>query len=238
MSAPGRRYGRVDARPVELREPRHLVRVGVGQRQRVAAAAVEGAAQVQHLGAERRIEPAGLVEPALPVERHLERVLDGERATVDEEQVRQRRIAEHPRERVDEAGHRHAVDVGVARLVDGRRGEFGAELGVVGQRRMVHAQRRRGEEREHVEVALAGAGIDEVRAGRALDVEHEVESVGQDAAAQHLVHVVGGDISAGGQFARWQDSGHAAILTYFLRSLSTSRQDYLRYEVASIVKSL
>ena len=35
---------RIDARPVELREPRNLVRVGVGQRQRVSAAAVERAA--------------------------------------------------------------------------------------------------------------------------------------------------------------------------------------------------
>ena len=122
---------RVDARPVELGEPRDLVRVGVGQRQRVAAAAVEGAAQVQHLGAERGVDAARLVEPALPVEGDLERVLDGQRAAVDEEQVRQRRIAEHPREGVDEAGHRHAVDVGVARLVHRRRRELGEELRVL-----------------------------------------------------------------------------------------------------------
>ena len=182
---------RVDARPVELREPRDLVGVGVGQRQRVAAAAVEGAAQVQHLGAEVGVDPARLVEPALPVERHLQRVLDGERAAVDEEQVRQRGIAEHPGERVDEARHRHAVDVGVARLVDRGLREFGAELRVVGQRRMVHAERGRREEREHVQVALAGAGVDEVGARRAFDVEDEVEAVGQDAAAQHVADVVG-----------------------------------------------
>ena len=47
--------GHVDARPVELREEVGLDRVGVGQRERVAAAAVERLAQVQHL----RAEPAG-----------------------------------------------------------------------------------------------------------------------------------------------------------------------------------
>ena len=145
-----------------------------------------------------RVDAAGLVEPALPVEGHLQRVLDGQRAAVDEEQVRQRRIAEHAGERVDEARHRHAVDVGVARLVDRGRGQLGAERLVVGQRGMVHAQRRRREEREHVEVALAGAGVDEDTSPRALDVEDEVETVGQDAAGQHVAHVGRADRRDGG----------------------------------------
>ena len=184
---------RVDARPVELREARDLVRVGVGQRQRVAAAAVERAAQVQHLGAEIRVDAARLVVPALPVERHLQRVLDRQRSPVDEEQVRQRRIAEHARERVDEARHRHAVDVGVARLVDRGLRSSARNVLVVGQRRVVHAQRRRREEREHVEVALAGAGVHQIRARRAVDVEDEVEAVGQDAARQDVADVGGAD---------------------------------------------
>ena len=148
----------VDPRPVEFREPGDLVGVGVGQRERVAAAAVERALQMQHPGPEVRVEATGLVEPALPVECHLERILDGQRAAVDEEQVRQRGVPEHPRERVDEARHRHGVDVGVARLVHGHRRQFGQEFGVVGQCGMVHAQRGRGEEREHVQVAPTGSG--------------------------------------------------------------------------------
>ena len=204
--------GRVDARPVELREPCDLVRVGVGQRQRVAAAAVERAAQVQHLGAQLRIEAAGLVVPALPVERHLQRVLDGQRSAIDEEQVRQRRVAEHAGEGVDEAGHRHAVHIGVARLVHRGLRQLGAEVLVVGQCRVVHAQRGRREEREHVEVALTGAGIHQIRARRAVDVEDEVQPIGQDAAGQHVADVVGA------QGGRCQDGSHEAILTAYLRS--------------------
>ena len=179
---------------------------------------MEGTAQVQHLGAERGVDAARLVVPALPVERHLQRVLDGQRAAVDEEQVRQRRVAEHASERVDEPRHRHAVDVGVARLVDRGRRELGAKRLVVGQGGMVHAQRRRCEEGEHVEIALAGAGVDQYRTGRALDVEHEVEAIGQDAAGQHFAYVVGADRGDGGcHFGRGQHGGHETILPHYLR---------------------
>ena len=71
--------------------------------------------------------PRALVVPALPVEGDLERVLDRQRAAVDEEQVRQGRVAEHAGEGLDEARHRHRVDVGVARLVDRDRGDLRAE---------------------------------------------------------------------------------------------------------------
>ncbi len=157
---------RVDARPVELREAGHSDRIGVGQRQRVAAAAVERTAQVQHPGAECRVDAAGLVMPALPVERDLKRVLHRQRAALDEEQMRQRRVAQDPGEGLDEVGHRHRVDVGVTGLVQRRLSKFGAELLVFGQRRMVHTQRRRREEGEHVQVAPAVSGIDQIRPGR------------------------------------------------------------------------
>ncbi len=192
--------GRVDAGPVELREAGHLVGVGVRQRQRVAAAAVEGAAQVQHPGAQRRVDTARLVVPALPVECDLERVLHRQRAAVDEEQVRQGGVAEHPGERLDEPGHRHGVDVGVGRLVHRGLRQLGAEAMVLGQRRVVHAQRRGREEREHVEVLLAVAGVDQVGSGRAVEVEHQVQSVGQDAAGQHCVDIPrfdGGGLGSG-----------------------------------------
>ena len=55
---------RRDARPVELGEARDLVRVGVGEAHRVAAAAVERLLQVQHLGAERGVDAVRLVPAA------------------------------------------------------------------------------------------------------------------------------------------------------------------------------
>ncbi len=179
---------------------------------------------MQHLGTEGGVDPVRLVVPALPVERDLQRVLDGERSPVDEEQMGQCGVAEHARERRDETRHRHAVDVGVTRLVDGGLGEFGAEVLVVGQRRVVHPQRGRREEREHVEIALAGAGVDQVRTRRTVDVEDEVQTVGQDAAGQHVADVVRSD--GGSQVSGCQDSGHEAILTYYLRSVSPSDRNY------------
>ncbi|SLC90088.1 Uncharacterised protein [Mycobacteroides abscessus subsp. massiliense] len=82
-----------------------------------------------------------LVPTTLPVECHLQRVLDGQRAAVDEEQMRKGRITQHPRECVDKTSHLDGVDVGIARLVDGSHGQFGTELIVLGQHRMIHAQR-------------------------------------------------------------------------------------------------
>ncbi len=124
---------------------------------------MERLGQMQHLAAEPRVAAAGFVEPARPVERRLERVLDGDRTAVDEEQVRQRRVAEDPCERVDEPGHRHGVDVGVAGLVDGHRGELVEERAVADEVGMVHAQGGGREEPEHVEVGGAVALVDQAQ---------------------------------------------------------------------------
>ena len=137
-----------------------------------------------------RLRPCGLVPAALPVERDLERVLDGERAALDEEQVRQRRVAQHPRERGDEVGVRGGVDVRVGRLVQRDLAELGDEAGVVGQAGVVEAQRRRREERVEVEVALTGPGVDDARAAAALEVDDEGGGVGQEVRGEHLVHLV------------------------------------------------
>ena len=165
-------------------------------------------AQVQYAGTELRVYAAGLVVAALPVECHLEGVLHGEGTPVNEEQVRQRRIAQHPREGLHKAGHRHRVHVGVARFVQRGLGEFGAKLVVVGQRGVVHAQRRRCEEREHIQVAPAVARIDEIRTRRAVQIEHQVEAVGQDAAREHLMDLVGFEEPIG-ERNRCQGGGHA-----------------------------
>jgi hypothetical protein len=66
--------------------------------------------------------------------------------------------------------------------------QLGAERGVLGQRRVVHAQRRGRDEREHVQVRRAGAGIHEFRPTRGLQIEHQIHAIGQQARPQHLVH--------------------------------------------------
>ena len=78
-----------------------------------------------------RSRPGGLVLPALPVEGDLERVLDRQRPALDEEQVRERRVAEHPDERLDELRVRGGVHVRVGRLVDRDLGQLGHERRVV-----------------------------------------------------------------------------------------------------------
>ncbi len=122
---------------------------------------MERLGEVENAAPEVGAESASLVEPALPVEGRLECVLHRESATVDEEQVRQGRVAEHPGEGVDEPGHRHGVDVGVARLVRGGRGEFGGERRVVDDVGVVHPERGGREEPEHVEVGRAVPLVDE-----------------------------------------------------------------------------
>ena len=168
-----------DARPVELGEPRDLHRVGVGQAHRVPGAAVEGVLQVQHAGAEGRVDAVGLVPAGLPVERDLERVLHRQRAAVDEEQVRQGRVAEHPVEGLHEPRHRHRVDVGVARLVDRDRRDLLEERGIGGEGVVVHAERGGREEREQVEVLGPVPGVDQRRTVRPVQVEYELEAVGE-----------------------------------------------------------
>ena len=133
------------------------------------------------------------VVPALPVERRLERVLHGQRPALDQEQVRQRRVAQHPGERLDELGQLRGVDVRTGRLVQRHLGELGAEGRVVGQRRVVHAQRGGGEEAEQVEVPPAVAGVDQPGATAGVGVQHQVEAVDEQVPAQGLVDAVRGD---------------------------------------------
>ena len=131
-----------------------LDRVGVGQRERVAAAAVEGLAQVQHLRAELR--------------RRGRAPRCGGASSRTRSSARSRRPAPRPRRRTGAAARGRR-----ARARTSRRTPRGAscrcrscdglltatstssvtEVRVVGQRRVVHAQRRGGEEAEQVEVA-------------------------------------------------------------------------------------
>ena len=131
----------VDSGPGKSRKPRRLGRIGIGQRQRVPAAAVESPRQMHHLGAQGGIAPVRLVVAALPIEGRLERVLHRQRPTLHEEQVRQGRVAEHPDERLHELAQVRRVDIRVGRLVGGYPAEQRHELGIVDDPRRVAAQR-------------------------------------------------------------------------------------------------
>ncbi len=181
---------RRDPRPVEGREPRRLDRVGVGEAQGVARAAVEGVAQVQDPRPERRVPPRRLVAPALPVERRLEGVGDGGRPTLDHEVPGQPVGAQHAGEGVDVVGLRDRVDVGVGRLVPRGLQQARLDVGVV-HRRVVHAQRVGREEREHVQVRGAGACVDQGGPVAAVEVEDEVVPVHQHVLSQAVQHIVG-----------------------------------------------
>jgi hypothetical protein len=185
----------VDPRPVELGEPGGLDRLGVGQRHGVAAAAVERSPQVHDLGPELGGAAGRLVLPALPVEGDLEGVLHRERATLDEEQVWQRRITDHPGEGLDELRVLTGVDVGVGRLVGRRLGELGHERRVVDDAGRVQAQRRRGEEGVEIQVAQARPGVDQPRPTAALQVQDELHPVGEHVAGQRTVDLVGTDLN-------------------------------------------
>ena len=189
-------HGRdIDPGPVEHGEALGLVGLGVGQRQGVAAAAVERPRQVQDPGAQSAVPARGLVLPGLPVEGHLEGVLHRQRAALDEEQVGEGGVAEDP----DEGGHelrvRRRVHVRVGRLVGRDPCELIQEGRVVDDARGVEAERCGGEEGVHVEVAPAVPGIDQPRSPARLEVDHQLHAVGQDAAGQHLVHLGGRDVN-------------------------------------------
>jgi hypothetical protein len=107
---------------------------------------------------------------------------------LDEEQVGERRIAEHARERLDEARHRGGVDVGVARLVERRHEQLLAKDRVIGEGRVVHPQRAAGKEGEQVEVCRPGALVHECRASARGEVEDQIETVDEQVTAQDVVH--------------------------------------------------
>ncbi len=182
--------GVLDPRPVELGEQVDLARVGVGQRHGVARAAVEGLAEVDHLAAPVALEAARPVAPHLPVEGRLEGVLVGQRAALDEEQVAHVLGLADARQRVHEPGVLDAVEVGERGLEAGHPGQDAQELGLA-QGRVVVADGVRAEEGQEVEELAPAAGVVHPGAVALLDVEHQVEAVGQDVAGQVGVHVTG-----------------------------------------------
>ena len=179
----------VDPRPVELGESVRLVGFSVGQRQGVATAAMKGACQMHDLGTKIGIEPGGFVLPALPVKGDLEGILDRQRATFDEEQMRQRGIAEHAYECLDELGVVGAVHVRIRRLIDSDLGKLGHERRIICDAGRIEPQRSRCEEGVHVEVMLPGTGIEQPATSAVPQIKNELHSVGQYVPGKHLLHL-------------------------------------------------
>ncbi len=180
-----------DPRPGELGKVLGLARIGgVGERQGVAAAAVECLAKVEDLRTDLA-PPGGEVLAHLPVEGHLERILDRQRAAFDEEEVLAKGLGDGAREGLHELGHEGGVDVGVRRLVE-RRGEDplgelrGGELG------MIEAQGRGREVAEEIEHVAPADGVVQEDAVALLDVLDHMVAVDQDVARENLAHRFGG----------------------------------------------
>ena len=165
--------GVVHARPAELGEQARLRGIRVGERERVARAAVEGVLEVQHdevVAALVQVAPAELLR--LPVEGHLDRVLVGEGAAGDPEVVREARGRHARREGLDEARHRDRVEVGVGRVVARGGEQLGRERRLA-HARVVVADRPRREAGEEVEQVGARARVVEPRAVALVQIEHE-----------------------------------------------------------------
>ena len=181
--------GRGDARPVEPREVLVLPRVGgVGEREGVAAAAVERLAEVEHLRA--LLFPVSLAEiaPHLPVERRLERVLHRHGPAGDQEQMGQVIGLGEAREGLDELRHLDRIEVGVAGIRERRPLELGQERRLF-HLGMVEADRHRGEAGEEIQEPAVVLGIVEPATVALLQIEDHVVAVTQHVLGDHRVHV-------------------------------------------------
>ncbi len=182
----------LDARPAELREEVGLDRVGVGERQGVAGAAVERLAQVDDLLALLAGDPLRAIAAHLPVEGGLERVLDPERPALDEEGVLQVRRLRQAAEDVDEPRVLDVVEVGERGLELRRPAQHRLEPRIL-ELRVVVADGVRGEEGAEVEDLAPAARVVDPHAVAALEIDDEVEAVREDVACEHGVHVGRGD---------------------------------------------
>ena len=179
-----------DARPGELGEVGDLAGVGVRQAQRIAAAPVEGALEVDDLGPALAASGSEVL-PDLPIHGGLEGVLDGQGAAFDEEVTVQGRHAHHAGEVMDERGVLDGIDVRVGHLDLGGGEQVGFDFRAV-EVGMVEADRLRGVEAVEVNQFPASGGVHEVRAVAAGEVEDELKTVHQD-----MVFELGYDLAGG-----------------------------------------
>ncbi len=187
-----------DARPRELREVHRLARVGgVRQGEGVAGPPVEGLLEVDDLLPHLPPVPLPEVLAHLPVEGGLQRVLDADRAPLDEEEVRgvARRNGD-PRERLDEPGHLLRVDVAVGGLGEGGPVQLLEEGGFL-QLRVVVADGNRREVREEVEdLDVVEAVVDDAAPG-AVEVHDDVVAVHEHVTPERVEDVFRGDLVGG-----------------------------------------
>ena len=180
------------ARPGELREQIGLHRIGVGDRERVAAATVEGVFEVQDLLALVAGLAGGAVLLHLPVEGRLHGVFDGEGSAVDEEEVGQLGGRRGARQRVDELRHVARVVVGVRHLLHAGRGDPRGHVRVE-HARVIHADRVRGEEAEEVEVQPPADQIADPALFAVFEVDDHRVAVHQHVLSERGVDVGGLD---------------------------------------------
>jgi hypothetical protein len=181
-----------NAGPGELGEVGDLARVGVCQAQRVAAAPVEGAYEVDDFGPALAAS-GGEVLPDLPIHGGLEGVLDGQGAAFDEEVTLKGRHAHHAGEVTDKSGVLNSIDIRVGHFDLGGGEKVGLDFRAV-EVGMVEANGLRGVEAVEVNQLAAGSGVNEVRAVAAGEVEDQLETVhedmllerGDDFAGRHL----------------------------------------------------
>jgi hypothetical protein len=152
---------------------------------------VERVLEVQHLMSS--FAPSGgHVLSHLPVEGRLQRVLDGERATFDEEVLVELGGRGGAGERVDEVCEIRRVLVGVCDLHQGRLEDAIARV-LIHHARVVEAERVRREERVEIDELAIVEGIAHDRALATLKVDDERIAVDQHVTTQGGVDLSGRD---------------------------------------------
>ena len=175
-----------NAWPVELGKVFDLAQIGrIRQRERVAAASVEGFVEVQHLMAYLAAIAFLKILPHLPVEGRLQGIFDGERAPGDEKRVGQ--IVRHgdALEGSQKTRHVDGADVGVGDFIEGGFGQARHERSVVAQLGVIHPEGAGAVEAEEIDQLLAAMLVVEIDALAPRHVEHH----GHHAPGIHVVEV-------------------------------------------------
>ena len=144
-------------RPVEFGKQIGLARIGIGQAHGVTAASVEGASEMQNLGA--AFAATGRhVFAHLPIHRRLQRVLDRERAAFDEEIALQRRQSGDAGESFDKSRVAFRINIRVRDLDLAARSKSRFTSGLL-EIRMVEADGERAEKPVEIDQARSVAAL-------------------------------------------------------------------------------
>src|ERR1043166_9689077 len=169
---------RRQARPIEFREVICLAWVGVGEAQRVAAASMKRALEMDDCRPAIST-PGGDVFAHLPIHRGFEGILDGEGAAFDEEVTLQWYQAGHAREGGKDLRHVTEIHIRVGDF-DASRFEqilLHSSLGEVG---MVESNRQRSIKTVEIDNLPARGGIDQVRSVAFLQIDDDAKAIEQE----------------------------------------------------------